>query len=559
MSNSTSTESSTAVAKRRLEAISNQVSPLGSSTFDTASYNEQLRIHRKPNQAVHSTALTPLRFLLRSAMVHGTKTAIIHRSRSYNYQIFADRIRRLASVLINDYNVQKGDRVGVLCNNIPAALEGNYAIPFSGAILVPLNTRLATKELDYILDHSGVSVLIVQEELFEKLSEEAKAKIKLILVSDSEDFRSDPFEQLLERCTNPFSWNQLHLPEDENSVISINYTSGSTGRPKGVMVTHKGSYLHALTVAIQNRLTTESIYMWTLPLFHCNGWGYPWSVVMVGGTQVMLNKLDYEYIWKLLIETGVTHYAGAPTVQNEICNHRNARRLPQEVRVVSGGSALSSTLVKRMTALNLQPLQVYGLTEVYGPSVMSYDISALENIPEEERNSRLARQGFNTVVTDELRILNHDTIQDVAPNGKEIGEICITGNTTMIGYYRDPVETEKAFKHGVFWTGDLAVRHVDGSIEIVDRSKDVIVSGGENVSSIEVESAIVQMEEVSECAIVASPDPKWGERPFAFVILRENAKLDPKDVISHCKNVLAGYKCPEGVRFVNSLPRTSLR
>ncbi|KAI9019405.1 hypothetical protein CLU79DRAFT_705012, partial [Phycomyces nitens] len=491
-----------------------------------------VRIHRRPNQTTYATPLTPLRFLLRSAMVHGTKTAVIHRSRSYNYQTFADRVRRLSSVLINDYNVKKGDRVGILCQNIPAALEGTYAIPFTGAILVPLNTRLAPRELDYIIDHSGISVLLVQDELFEKLSEQSKANLKLIPVSDSDDVQSDPFEQLLDRCTNPYSWDQLYLPEDENSVISLNYTSGSTGRPKGVMVTHKGSYLHSLALTIHNRLNSESIYMWTLPLFHCNGWGYPWGVVLVGGAQVMLNKLDYGYIWKLLIETGITHYAAAPTVQNEICSHPTARRLPQEVRVV------------------------YGLTETYGPAVMSYDISSLEDLPENERNGRLARQGFNTVVTDELRILNRDTVKDVAPNGKEIGEICLTGNNTMLGYYRDPVETEKAFKHGVFWTGDLAVRHPDGSIEIVDRSKDVIVSGGENISSIEVESAIVQMKEVSECAIVACPDPKWGERPFAFVILREGEKIDQKDVLIHCKNTLAGYKCPEGVAFVDSLPRT---
>ncbi|KAI8997025.1 hypothetical protein BDB01DRAFT_830650 [Pilobolus umbonatus] len=543
---------------RRLQSINYHLNP----PQDGVSHFESLRIQRTPDQLPYHSTLDPLRFLLRSAMVYSNKTAVIHREKRYTYQELADRVKALANVLIDKYNIKKGDRVGVLCQNITPFLDAQYAVPAVGAILVPINTRLAAKEVEYIIDHSGASLVLVQEEFANKITEKIlSSKTQFIKVADTDDTSKDPYEQLLLQSDNRLAWKDLPTTRDEFDVISLNYTSGSTGRPKGVMVTHRGAYLASLAMLIQSGMTPDSVYLWTLPMFHCNGWGFPWAVVAIGGTQVMLNKLDYGQIWDLLKRHGVTHYNGAPTVQNEICNHEDASPLNHPVRVFSGGSALSSTLIRRMKDLNLQPTQVYGLTETYGPAALSYDASTLSGYSESAQHKLLARQGFNTVISDEVRVINSQTGLDVTPNGAEVGEICISGNQVMKGYYNNSAETAKAFKNGMFWTGDLAVRHHDGSVEIVDRSKDVIVSGGENISSIEVESAIVELEEVSECsffsAIVGGPDPKWGERPYAFVILKRSKSITAETIINHCRNSLAGYKCPSKIIVVDSLPKTS--
>ncbi|KAG0169971.1 hypothetical protein DFQ28_003343, partial [Apophysomyces sp. BC1034] len=480
-------------ALSRLRSISAQLNPENDNL-------KSLRIHRKTEQPPYITALNPLRLLLRSAMVYANKTAVIHRDRNFSYRELTDRVRRLANVLL-ELNVKPGDRVAVLCHNIPAALEATYAVPAVGAVLVPLNTRLAMKEIDYIVDHSGASVLLYQQELQDRVSEHVQSSLNLIQVSD--DISNDPYERLLESA-KARTWKDFPIVEDEMATISLNYTSGSTGRPKGVVTIYRGSYLASLAM-------------------------------------IMLNKLDYTYIWKQLKEQGVTHYNGAPTVQNELCNHPDASRLHQPIRCFVGGAALSSTLVQRMRALNLEPIQVYGLTETYGPATMSHDQSLLKQYSEEQQFSMMARQGYNSVIQDEIRVLDSNGV-DVKADGKTIGEICTSGNQTMAGYYNDPVETQKSFKSGVFWTGDLAVRHSDGSIEIVDRSKDVIVSGGENISSIEVENAIIKLQDISECAIVGGPDEKWGERPYAFVIPKSGRIVTPDKVIAHCRCELAGYK-----------------
>ncbi|KAG0167501.1 hypothetical protein DFQ28_001706 [Apophysomyces sp. BC1034] len=476
------------IAQQRLQRISQHLQ--GESSF------ESLRIHGRPNQPPNFTSLNPVRFLLRSALVYAHKTAVIHHERSYTYQELAERCRRLANVLLQDYDVNKGDRVAILCQNIPHVVEAHYAIPAAGAIMVPLNTRLAAAEIEYIITHSGASVLLVQDELLHLVTPTAKASLKMIHISDTD--KNDPYDVLLEKCKGTIPWTDLALDMEENSIISINYTSGSTGRPKGVMASYRGAYLTALGVGIHHGTSAQSVFLWTSPMFHCNGWTFPWAIVAVGGTQIMLNKMDYTYIWKLFKEAGVTHYCGAPTVQNEICNHKDATRLEQSIRVMVGGSALSSTTMTRLRKLNIHPVHIYGLTETYGPAAMTYDPWLLSDLPEEQQVKLLARQGFGMVANDELRVLDRETAKDVTPDGKTIGEICFSGNQTMVGYYRDPEETKKAFRAGVFWSGDLAVRHPDGAIEIVDRSKDVIVSGGENISSIEVEGVIVQLDEVSE-------------------------------------------------------------
>ncbi|CAO3592209.1 unnamed protein product [Absidia cylindrospora] len=545
------------IAQRRIKAIA--------SHLTNASFIETLQLGRNADQLAYITPLDPLRFLLRSAMVYTNKTAVVHQGVSYTYRQLAERTLQLANGLLDDYGVQVGDRVGVLCQNIPAVIEAHYAIPAAGAIMVPLNTRLASAEIDYVLGHAGCSVLLVQQYFFDSNQVSAASlaqhfpQLHVIVIADTPTTPlNDPYEVLLNtHVSSPRLWNQLPLVNDENAVLSINYTSGSTGRPKGVMVTYRGAYIAALNYAIHDGLSSSSVMLWTLPMFHCNGWGFMWSMVAVGGTQLMLNKIDYDEIWKALKEKGVTHYNGAPTIQNEICSHPEAQRLAHPVQVLSGGAALSSPLIKRMLALNLQPKQVYGLTETYGPNTMSYEPWHLADKPIDAQHTMMARQGFNTIAADEIRVLDRISATDVPTNGTTVGEICCSGNLNMKGYYNNPQETEKAFRAGFFWTGDLAVRHPDGSIEIVDRGKDVIVSGGENISSLEVESVIVQLDQVSECAVVGGPDEKWGERPYAYVVLKSNQVIEPNQIITHCRNKLAGYKCPSKVFLVPSIPKTS--
>ncbi|KAI7878241.1 acetyl-CoA synthetase-like protein [Lichtheimia hyalospora FSU 10163] len=542
--------SDTSTALRRIQGVANHLGD------DSSSHFEKLRIHRRQGQAPYATPLNPIRFLLRSAMVYRTKLAMIDGDRQFTYQELADRVHRFANVLIDQYGVQPGDRVAILCQNIPAFLESKYAVPAAGGIMVPLNTRLAAAEVEYVITHSGASVLIVQQELLSRVSPKIRQQVKMITVQ--QDTTLCAYEQLIKSCTKPrLSWNALPLTQDENALLSINYTSGSTGRPKGVMVSYRSCYMMAVGMCMQARVTPETVYLWTLPMFHCNGWNFPWALVAMGATQVMLNGIDYTLIWKLLKAHGITHYCGAPTVQNEICNHKDAVRLDHKVLTFSGGAALSSTRIKRLHDLNIVPTQVYGLTETMGPCVLSYDNMAIAQYPQDQHLDLAARIGYGIAINDEMRVLNKETAMDVPPDGKTVGEICITGNFVMLGYYNDPEETAKAFRHGVFWTGDLGVRHEDGSVEIVDRSKDVVVSGGENISSIEVENVVVQLDAVSECAIIAGPDEKWGERPYAFIVLRQGHSLTEANVIDHCRKNLAGYKCPSKVIFTDNIPKTS--
>ncbi|KAI8363903.1 hypothetical protein BD560DRAFT_177174 [Blakeslea trispora] len=520
---------------KRLGLIKHHLMPTGNHHF------ESLRINRRPDQTLHLSKLDPLSFLLRSAMVYASNTAVIYGDKQYTYRELSERVKKLANALISQYNVQQGERVGVLCQNIAPNLEAQFAIPAVGAIIVPINTRLGTEEIEYIIQHSGVSVLIVQREFVERISRQLINSIKIIEADHSTGPQHDPYEILLATTEPKFSWDELPSVADENETISINYTSGSTGRPKGVMASYRGLYMMAIGMIIHSKLSSDTRFLWTLPMFHCNGWGFPWAIVAVGGTQIMLDKMDYAQIWELLKYHNVNHYNGAPTVQNEICNHENASRLAHPVTVFSGGSVLSTTLIRRMKALNLMPTQVYGLTETYGPIVTSYDHSLLRNYTEEEQLKLLARPGFNIVTSDEVRVLDNDGM-DVRPDGSTVGEVCFAGNLVMKGYYNDPEETKKAFRNGYFWTGDLGIRNPDGSIEIVDRKKDIIISGGENISSLEVENTIVQLDEVLECSVVAGPDEKWGERPVAFVVIKKGNSLDEKTVIQHCKRLIAGYK-----------------
>ncbi|KAI8064568.1 hypothetical protein BC940DRAFT_305400 [Gongronella butleri] len=539
-------------AQRRLASVA--------SHLETSAPFDVLRLDRTPDQVPYKSPLDPLRFLLRAAMVYAEKVAIEHRGMEWTYREFAARVQRLAHGLLVDYGVQKGERVGILCNNIPAFLEAHFAVPAAGAIMVPLNARLAPAEIEYIIDHAGCSVLLVQDTLLPQVTDAVCAKVKMLHVTDqAETPNADPYEQFLDKHANARPWKQMPLVNDEDAVISINYTSGSTGRPKGVMATYRGVYLTALNHCIQDSLNSSSVYFWLLPLFHCNGWCFPYSITAVGGKHLMLSKMDYTYIWKCFKEKGVTHFNGAPTVQNEICNHPDAARLATPIKIMSGGSALSSVLIKKLKSLNMHPTQIYGLTEVHGAQTFTYEPYHQElyypgNV--EKQHEMLARQGWNALIADEVRVLDPQTGKDVPSNGQAIGEVCFSGNANMKGYYNQPEQTADSFRYGYFWSGDLAVRHPDGVIEIVDRSKDVIISGGENISSIEVESVLAEMNEVFECAIVGAPDDKWGERPHAFIVLKQGQSLTQDQVIAFCRQHLAGYKCPAKVSFVTEIPKT---
>lgn len=498
-------------------------------------------------QKVYRTELTPLSFLRRSARIFPNKIAVVHENRRYTYFEFEQRVNRFASRLIAE-GLQKFDRVAVLCPNIPAVLEAHFAVPATGGIIVPINTRLNALEIEYILQHSGAKWLFVDAELKHLVE---KSEVKIIVVNDTGN-ADDPYEQFLAVGSPVFVEEAL---TDEEETISINYTSGTTGKPKGVMVTHRGGYLNALGEIIETGMNFESVYLWTLPMFHCNGWCFTWATSAVAATNVCLRKIDPARIWELLLEEGVTHYNGAPTVQISLVNHPAARRLERQITVTVAGSPPSPTLIAQMRELNLRPIHVYGLTETYGPYTVCEWHKEWNELPDEDQARLLSRQGQGYITADKVRVVD-ENMNDVPPDAQTMGEVVMHGNNVMKGYFDQPAATAEAFRGGWFHSGDLAVMHPDGYIELRDRKKDIIISGGENISTIEVEQVIVKHPAVLECAIVAIPDEKWGERPKAFVTLKPDMAATEKDIMDFCRQNLAHYKCPVAVEF-GDLPKTS--
>ena len=508
---------------------------------------------------IHKSYLTPLRFLQRSAAVFREKTAIIHRDERISYPQFAERVNRLASAL-RSAGIHRGDRVAVLLPNIPEMLEAHFGVPLSGGVLVAINTRLKTDEIAYILNHSGAKVLIVDSELA-PLVETAGAGIQdLTLVLTVHDIDTGvhvdgpDYEDFLASGSPA----ELDWPiDDEDQVISINYTSGTTGTPKGVMYTHRGAYLNALGELLETKMTSSSRYLWTLPMFHCNGWCYPWAVTGLGATHVCLRKFDAGDAWGLVREHGVTHLCGAPTVLISLANHPEApsEPLPQQLIVSVAAAPPSPRIIAQMEALGAEIVHVYGLTEVYGPYTVCEWQPHWNELPIEEQSRLKARQGVGYLVADDARVVD-DEMRDVPADGVTIGEIVMRGNNTMKGYFRDEEATAKAFRGGWFHSGDLGVMHPDGYIELRDRAKDIIISGGENISTIEVEQAISAHPAVLEVAVIGIPDDYWGETPKAFVVLRPGMSATAEEVIAHCLGRLARFKCPKEVVF-GELPKTS--
>lgn len=502
------------------------------------------------SEKVYRTELTPLSFLWRTARLLPEKTAIVHGERRYNYRQFEERVNRLASGLIAA-GLQKEDRVAFLCPNIPPMLEAHFAVPAAGGILVSINTRLSANEVTYILQHSGASFLFVDAELEDLAGAAQNLNIKVVRIDDTGE-TGDPYEDFLAQGSPA---RLQTIPPDEEDTISINYTSGTTGKPKGVMSTHRGAYLNSLGEIIEIGLNVDSVYLWTLPMFHCDGWSFTWATSAVAATNICLRKLDPVHIWELLASEGVTHYCGAPTVQIGLVNHPAARRLDRQVTATVAGSPPSPTLIGQLKALNFRPIHVYGLTETYGPITICEWHPEWNELPTEDQSRLLARQGQNYLVADEIRVVD-DQMRDVPKDRQTIGEVIMHGNNVMKGYYAQPEATAEAFRGGWFHSGDLAVVHPDGYIELRDRKKDIIISGGENISTIEVEQAIARHPAVLECAVVAIPDEKWGERPKGFVTLKSGQSLTEKELIDFCRENLAHFKCPAVIEF-GDLPKTS--
>ncbi len=509
--------------------------------------------------AVNYTPLTPLSFLIRSASVYPDKTAVVHRDKRYTYRQFQQRVSRLAAAL-QTAGVQKGDRVAFLCPNIPPMLEAHFGVPLAGGILVAINTRLSSPEIAYILNHSGAKVLCVDSELAElirPIRDQLPNLETIINVYDSDDHEGIEgleYEAFLDTGSDEL----LDKPvEDENEAISINYTSGTTGNPKGVMYTHRSAYLNALGEILEVGVNHRSTYLWTLPMFHCNGWCFTWGVTAVGGTHICLRRIDPEEVFHLIEVENVSHFNAAPTVLITLTSHPSAKtaRFPRKLHVTTAGAPPSPTVIANMEALGAEIFHVYGLTETYGPHSVCAWQEAWDALPADERARKKARQGVPYIIAEEMRVVD-DQMQDVPRDAVSMGEVIMRGNNVMKGYYEQPDATAEAFRGGWFHSGDLAIVHPDGYIELRDRKKDIIISGGENISTIEVENAIYQHPDVQEVAIIAIPDEKWGEVPKAFVVPKPGAQPTAEDIIRFCRDRLAHFKCPKAVEF-GDLPKTS--
>src|SRR5215472_14453727 len=499
---------------------------------------------------VYRTELSPVSFLERSAYVFPERVAVIHGERRYTYRQLEERVNRLASGL-RAAGLSKGDRVAFLCPNIPAMLEAHYGVPEAGGVLVAVNTRLGTEEIRYILTHSGARFLFVDAELEPVVRPLDLSRLTVVRVDDS-GVTTDPYEAFLASgAPGPVeSWL-----ESEDETISINYTSGTTGRPKGVMYTHRGSYLNALGEVIESGMSFDTRYLWTLPMFHCNGWCFTWGVTAVGGTHICLRRVEPGAIWSSLEADGVTHYNGAPTVQIGVVNHPRAHRLERSVTVTVAGAPPSPTLLAKLRELNFRPVHVYGLTETYGPHTVCEWHPEWDALGEEERARLAARQGQAYMIADLVRVVDGE-MNDVRQDGETLGEVIMRGNNVMKGYFEQPDATAEAFRGGWFHSGDIGVWHPDGYIELRDRKKDIIISGGENISTIEVEQTVAAHPAVLECAVVAIPDEKWGERPKAFVTLKPGMQATETEIIEFCRQHIARFKCPAAVAF-GDLPKTS--
>jgi len=507
--------------------------------------------------------LTPLTFLQRAAEAFPDHTAIIHGTLRRSYREFYERARRLASALAKR-GIKRGDTVSVVLANTPAMLEAHYGVPMSGAVLNTINTRLDAAINAFTLDHAESKVLIVDREFSSVMREAlARAKVKPLVIDYDDPEYSGPgeklgkldYEQFLQEGDPAFSW---HMPGDEWDAISLNYTSGTTGDPKGVVYHHRGAALLATGNVVTCGMTKHPVYLWTLPMFHCNGWCFPWSVCVVAGTHVCLRAVRAPAMYDAIADHKVTHLCGAPIVMATLLNApaNEKKPLPHVVEFFTAAAPPPEAVLAAMREAGFNVTHLYGLTETYGPAVVNDWHRAWDALPKSEQAAKKARQGVRYVALEGLEVMDPEKMRPVARNGETLGEVMFRGNVVMKGYLKNKKATDNAFAGGWFHSGDLGVMHPDGYIQLKDRSKDIIISGGENISSIEVEDALYKHPAVQAAAVVAKPDDKWGETPCAFIELKPGKSATQDDLIAWCRKNLASYKCPRHVVFTE-LPKTS--
>lgn len=511
--------------------------------------------------AANYVPLTPISFLGRAALAHPDRTAVVYGEVKRSWREIAERCRRLASAL-SRRGIGKNDTVAVMAPNIPEAFEATYGVPMAGAVLCALNTRLDAGAIAFQLRHSETRVLLADRE-YAPVVRAALAQLKAPpLVVDivdpavaGEAVGSLTYEDFLAEGDPAYAGV---MPGDEWDAIALNYTSGTTGDPKGVVTHHRGAYLNAIGNVVTWALPHHPVYLWTLPMFHCNGWCFPWTITAMAGTHVCLRRVAARDIYAAIADHGVTHLCGAPIVMGMLLNAPAGERrdFPQPVQMMTAASPPPATVLEGMARLGIKVTHVYGLTEVYGPAVVCDWKPEWDALPAGEQARLKSRQGLPYVVQEGLMVADPDSLAPVPADGETLGEVFMRGNITMKGYLKNPSATAKAFAGGWFHTGDLGVMHADGYIELKDRSKDIIISGGENISTIEVEGVLYRHPAVLEAAVVARPDEKWGETPCAFVTLRPGAEATAEEIIAFSRQHLAHFKCPKTVVF-GDLPKTS--
>ena len=518
-----------------------------------------------PRNEANFAALSPLGFIERTAEVYPDRLAIVHGDLRQSWRQTYQRCRQMASAL-QGRGIGKNDTVAVLLPNTPPMVEAHFGVPMAGAVLNALNTRLDPEAIAFMLDHGEAKAVIVDPEFAGTLAKalalrKSTGSLLVIEVQDalygpaSQSLGGIDYEAFVASGDPQFAWQ---LPADEWDAIALNYTSGTTGNPKGVVYHHRGAASNAISNVLEWDMPKHAVYLWTLPMFHCNGWCFPWTVAVRAGVNVCLRRVDPQAIFDAMRKHGVTHYCGAPIVHSLLVNSPDAMKagVPPGVKAMVAGAAPPAAMIEGMEKMGFDLTHVYGLTEVYGPATVCAKHEAWDELDIGERARLNARQGVRYHLERDVRVINPDTMQPVPQDGETMGEIMFKGNIAMKGYLKNPKATDEAFAGGWFHSGDLAVQYPDGYIKIKDRSKDIIISGGENISSIEVEDVLYRHPDVMTAAVVAKPDPKWGETPCAFVELKAGATVTPEDIVAHCKKHLAGFKVPRTVIFCE-LPKTS--
>ncbi|MEE9333913.1 MAG: AMP-binding protein [Granulosicoccaceae bacterium] len=517
-------------------------------------------------QAANYVQLTPLSFLQRSATVFPQRLSIVYGDRSYTWKDTLHRCQRLASALGN-IGIQQGDTVAVLAFNTPELFEVHFGVPFSGAVLNTINTRLDDETVSYILGHGEAKAIIVDAELLPVATLGLKAlgsNIPIIVINDSQAgqmpvpdavLTTMDYESFLQTGSDDFVGL---MPSDEWQSLSLNYTSGTTGRPKGVLYHHRGSYLMSMGTIAGWQMPMHPVYLYSVPMFHCNGWGHAWTLAALAGTCVCLRQVDARVMFDLMETYQVTHFGGAPIVLNMLANapDEHKKQFDREINVMTAGAPPPASVLQSMNKLGFKVIHVYGLTETFGHVLMAAPQKEWDQQSAAEQAELHARQGVCFPMSEAVDVLAGDPPKPVAHNGKVLGEIVLRGNTIMKGYLDNPEATNEAMHDGWFWTGDLAVVHADGYVQIKDRAKDIIISGGENISSVEIENALYKHEAVAEAAVVAMPDEEWGESPCAFVTLREGFEVTEQEIIDHVGGLIARFKRPKRVVF-GALPKTA--